>query len=352
MRELPLPRSGRVGFVGIVKTPTKKTEQSLQVVLKTYMGGSCSPAVSPQLLEACVTVHDQLVNAAQHSSLTEQQGDLLEALSGFIRSSPSIEVLIEIAMAIIYDVGRAQGRTGIVADLALARGVSRQHADRQIKRGRVLFTFQRAGKILRRPTGRKIEMIGELPEEHWIPCWEFTLAHAEKKGKVSDKDAVSSLEIYKYQNRMGPQPVESAQTDTTVLDVNAEPVAEDPGQKPAGKKGKQLSSIPTETAARLFEFLSDRAKSSLASSIRRGNPINVALGVFFRMAANKRTEKTAKVEELFSALRENDPGLIERIEARARLLLLEEFCRTVEQYCAQLNKAAEDYRRHHSETEA
>lgn len=180
VHELPLPRSAGVGFVGIMKTPARP-EQSLQVVLKTYMGGNCSPTISPQLLDACVTVHDQLVNAAQHSSLTQQQGDLLEALSGFIRSSPSIEVLIEIAMAIIYDVGRAQGRTGIVVDLAQARGVSRQHADRQIKRGRVLFTFHRAGKILRRPTGRKIEMIGELPEEHWIPCWEFTLAHAEMR---------------------------------------------------------------------------------------------------------------------------------------------------------------------------
>jgi len=62
--------------------------------------------------------------------------------------------------------------------------------------------------------------------------------------------------------------------------------------------------------------------------------------------------ESLKVEKLFNALRENDPGLVQRIEGMARMHILEEFSRLVEQYCAQLKKAAEDERRHHPEPEA
>ncbi len=349
MDEVPIPQNRDVGFVVLMKT-SPPPDQSFQTVLQIFKHGGApsGPSISPQLLEACVKVHDQLEIAAEKNVLSEQQGNLLEAMTGFIRSTPVIEALIEIAMAIVYDVGRAQGRSGIVMDLAQARGVSRQHADRQIKRGRVLLGFQRAGKSLMMPTGRKVEMIEDLPEEHWIPGWEFVVRQAEKKGKVSDKAAETALEIYKYQH-LEPSPPELRPPAKPKSDTGPDPGAE--LQKAPNKKHRRLKDLAPEMANRVFAFLSHRARSRLSSTIRRGDPGRAALGVFLRLAGRKPEAKAKDVEGLFEALREKDPELVRRLEEKSRAVLLEEFSRMVEQYCAQLQKSAEDYRRRNGSPE-
>ncbi len=335
--------------MGFGASMMKCAEPSLEIVLKTY-AGSGPTEIPPSLIEACVAVRDQLVDAARRGKLSERQGDLLDAMTRLIRSAPTIESLVEIAMAIAYDVGRAQGQSGIVADLAQARGVSRQHADRQIKRGRVLLAFHKSGKSLSSPTGRKVEMLAELPEEHWIPGWEFVVSKAEKKGKVSDKDAETFVEVYKYQNTLHPPELASPSAPAHVPDE--EQTAEDQGQKPAEKTVKALPAIPAETAALLFDFLSPRARKSLAASVRRGNPIHVGLGVFRRIAKSKMRSKAAKDDGFFNALRKHDPVLAQNVEKWAFSLVIDEFSRQVEQYCRRLDKAAEDYRSHHPEPRA
>lgn len=323
-------------------TPALNTQTAFATVLQMFRNGGLS-SLSPRLLDACVKVHDDLVSAAEQNALTGPQGDLLDTMMGFIRSTPVIEAFEEILMATAYDVGIAQGRRSIVVDLALARGVSRGHADRKIKRGRVLVAFHRAGKVLLLPTGRKIEMLGGLPDDHWIPCWEFVVKRAEKKGKVSDKNAEIQIKIWEFQHRQDTKSLELRSPETS----SPEPAAESHAETQAGESQEKLNAapnrVPSDFAIRLYALLSPRARGALASILRRGDPVKTALGVFIRLAGKKQPGNGDKTDSLFAALREANPDLVERLERKGRMLVLRECSLMVEQYAVQLGKAAKHY---------
>lgn len=314
----------------------KPTQGNTALLLRILQRGEM-PSPSPAVLDACLKVHDELEQAALANNLSDQHGKLLEAITGFIRSAPAIEVLGEIAMAIAYDVAIAQGNRGIVVELAAAKKVSRGHADRQIKRGRVLMAFQRAGKIGLMPTGRKIEMLAKLPQEHWIPAWEFVVQRGGKSDKIGDREVDIGLGIYKFKHTLQVEQLE-------LLPPATEEKTGEQGHS-SSKKPRLVHTLSPQVGVMLLPCLARHARANLAAIVRRGDPADITMGILLRMVRKTPSKEADRIEDLFRFLHNEDADFADKLAQRGRVLLLHELSGCVEQYSRQLQQAASRYRK-------
>jgi len=298
----------------------------MQLIGRSVDSRGSAQILDDSQLNALLALHDELMATAASGETPPEDGSIFGRIRNLLRNLPRIGELDDIAMYMAHEFRICRGEEGIVAGLAEERGVSRQQADKKIKKGRLILHFHRLGKRSIMPSGRKAEkLMRGVPQPHWIPCWEYVLGRAEANGKVSSDDVESAMTLYKAQNGL--------------MNVDASSETETVDQAVLTEEPKALEGCDLDVFSQILGLFSTKNRDRFFNTLQRRDPLETLRKIFVRMqrqANNKRNEAAA---ELLLTIRASDPAFMEAMDKIAGALLLQELERQTLQYAVQLEKA-------------